>query len=87
MIVAYKGGGVKMEEQEPKQETTQVKKEEHTRITLPAFFYTLTVISIISLICLIYVLHLRNQDTEERLNRLENSIQTVQTTETDNTNI
>ena len=60
------------------EEQNKESKQEHTRISLLAFFYTLCIISIISLVCLVYVLHLRNKDTEERLTNLEKSIQTIQ---------
>lgn len=62
-------------------------KQEHPRITLLAFFYSLCVISIISFICLAYVLHLRTKDTNARIDELENTIQVIQNSENNNTNV
>ena len=62
-------------------------KQEHTRITLLAFFYGLCVISIISLVCLAYTLHIRNKNTNARIDSLENTIQVIQDTQKNNTNV
>ena len=70
-----------MEEQKQNQEP----KNEHTRISLLSFFYTLSIISIISLVCLVYSLHLSKKKTDDRLEKIENSIYTIQGSQSNTT--